>query len=72
MTFRKTSMTQKNFQNRVEGFLISAMGVQQKFARKQHLLPSIRRQGLAKLPGATRNCSLEVLIVPVSHRRLLY
>ena len=26
MTFRKTSMTRKNFQNRVEGFLISAMG----------------------------------------------
>ena len=26
MTFRKTAMTRKNFQNRVEGFLISAMG----------------------------------------------
>jgi hypothetical protein len=26
MTFRKTSMTRKNFQNRVESFLISAMG----------------------------------------------
>src|SRR6202035_3835920 len=26
MTFRKTSMTRKNFQNRVEGFLIGAMG----------------------------------------------
>jgi hypothetical protein len=26
MTFRKTAMTRKNFQNRVEGFLIGAMG----------------------------------------------
>jgi hypothetical protein len=26
MAFRTTSMTRKNFQNRVEGFLISAMG----------------------------------------------
>ena len=28
MTFRKSSMTRKNFQNRVENFLISAMGWQ--------------------------------------------
>ena len=28
MTFRKNSMTRKNFQNRVEGFLVSAMGWQ--------------------------------------------
>ena len=28
MTFRKTSMTRRDFQNRVEGFLIGAMGWQ--------------------------------------------